>query len=42
MWEVTKTWDQTWASYPVWLTSGIELYVGVVRSPPPTQSYVLC
>jgi len=41
MWEVTRTWDQTWASYPVWLTSGIELYVGVVRFPSPTSFYVL-
>lgn len=30
MYMVTQTWDQTWASYPVWMTSAIELYLGVV------------
>ena len=28
--QVTQTWDQVWASYPVWMTSAIELYIGVV------------
>jgi len=27
---VTKTYDQTWAAYPVWLTSALELYIGMV------------
>lgn len=31
---VTKTYDQTWASYPVWLTSALELYIGMVSSLP--------
>ena len=35
LYEVTQTWDQVWASYPVWLSSGIELYLGVVRLAPP-------
>lgn len=30
MYQVTQTWDQVWASYPVWMTSAIELYVGVI------------
>jgi hypothetical protein len=30
LYQVTQTWDQTWASYPVWMSSAIELYVGVV------------
>ena len=30
MYKVTLTWDQTWHSYPVWMTSAIELYLGVV------------
>jgi hypothetical protein len=30
LYKVTQTWDQVWASYPVWMSSGIELYVGVV------------
>jgi len=30
---VTRTWDQTWAAYPVWLTSALELYIGMVCFP---------
>lgn len=30
---VTRTWDQTWAAYPVWLTSALELYIGMVSDP---------
>lgn len=30
---VTRTYDQTWAAYPVWLTSALELYIGMVSSP---------
>jgi hypothetical protein len=38
MYKVTQTWDQTWHSYPVWITSAIELYIGVVSpSLPPTE-----
>ncbi len=33
MYMVTQTYDQTWASYPVWMTSAIELYIGVVGAP---------
>jgi len=33
MYLVTKTWDQIWASYPVWMSAAIELYVGVVGFP---------
>jgi hypothetical protein len=29
--KVTKVWDMTWNSYPVWVTSACELYIGVVR-----------
>jgi len=30
MYVVTTSWDQTWDSYPVWITTAIELYVGMV------------
>lgn len=30
MYEVTTGWDQTWRSYPVWVTSALELYIGIV------------
>lgn len=29
---VLLTWDSTWASFPVWVSSGIELYIGIVRA----------
>lgn len=31
--KVTQTWDQTWAAYPVWLTTALELYIGMVCTP---------
>lgn len=34
MWKVTQTFDMVWASYLVWVTASIELYVGVVSYPP--------
>ncbi|KAE8443820.1 hypothetical protein EG329_001327 [Mollisiaceae sp. DMI_Dod_QoI] len=40
MWEVTQTWDRTWASYPVWITAAIELYVGMIcASIPATKPF---
>lgn len=33
MYEVTQVWDMTWASYPVWVSSSCELYIGVVCCP---------
>lgn len=32
LYKVDKDWDKTWEAYPVWLTSSLELYVGVVSS----------
>jgi Fungal rhodopsin domain len=32
MYRVTKLYDQTWNSYPVWITSAVELYIGMVSS----------
>jgi hypothetical protein len=30
MYKVTTSYDQTWDSYPVWITSATELYIGMV------------
>lgn len=30
MYKVTSTWDKTWEGFPVWLTSSLELFVGIV------------
>lgn len=32
LYNVTSKWDKTWEAYPVWLTSSVELYVGIVSS----------
>ncbi len=32
MYKVTTSYDQTWNSYPVWITSAVELYIGMVGS----------
>jgi hypothetical protein len=32
MYRVTTSYDQTWNSYPVWITSAVELYIGMVGS----------
>jgi hypothetical protein len=31
-WEISKTWDKIWASYPVWVWGALELYIGIVNS----------
>jgi len=37
---VTQVWDQTWHSYPVWITSAVELYIGVIcASLPATKPF---
>ncbi|KAI1006645.1 hypothetical protein K3495_g1571 [Podosphaera aphanis] len=28
--KLSQTWDQTWNSYPVWITSSVELYIGLI------------
>jgi hypothetical protein len=33
MYLCTVSWDQIWLSYPVWMMSAIELYVGIVSNP---------
>lgn len=30
MYKVNSTYDKTWLAFPVWLTSSVELYVGIV------------
>lgn len=30
MYQVTQTYDQVWASFPVWVSAAVELYVGIV------------
>jgi hypothetical protein len=32
MYQVTKSHDQTWNSYPVWITSAVELCVGMISA----------
>ncbi|CZT49072.1 related to L-fucose permease [Rhynchosporium secalis] len=40
MYQVTTGWDQTWRSYPVWITSGLELYIGIIcASIPATRPF---
>jgi len=40
LYQVTQTWDQVWASYPVWMSSSIELYIGVIcASIPATRPF---
>ncbi|KUJ10243.1 uncharacterized protein LY89DRAFT_689534 [Mollisia scopiformis] len=40
MWVVTQTWDKTWASYPVWITAAMELYIGMIcASIPATKPF---
>jgi hypothetical protein len=31
-WQISKTWDKIWASYPVWVWGALELYTGIVSS----------
>jgi hypothetical protein len=31
-WQISKTWDKIWASYPVWVWAALELYIGIVSS----------
>jgi len=42
MYRVTKEFDQTWNSYPVWITSAVELYIGMVSFSPKQQAFYLC
>ncbi|TGO13780.1 hypothetical protein BTUL_0063g00110 [Botrytis tulipae] len=30
MYQVTQTYDQVWASFPVWVSAAVELYVGII------------
>ncbi|CAD6447475.1 f5a65b85-6825-44c0-8c95-cc2709ff95ec [Sclerotinia trifoliorum] len=40
MYKVTKVWDQVWASYPVWVTAAVELYIGIIcTSIPATKAF---
>lgn len=38
MYMVLKTWDTTWASFPVWVSAAVELYIGIVRPHLPLKS----
>jgi hypothetical protein len=33
IWKVTTVWDKTWEIYPAWISSSVELYVGIVWHP---------
>jgi len=35
--QVSQTYDQVWAAYPVWVTSAIELYVGIICASVPAS-----
>ncbi|RDW58088.1 hypothetical protein BP6252_13499 [Coleophoma cylindrospora] len=40
MYLVLKTWDTTWASFPVWVSAAVELYVGIIcASIPATKPF---
>ncbi|KAN0104447.1 hypothetical protein V8E51_010192 [Hyaloscypha variabilis] len=40
MYRVTSEYDQTWNSYPVWITSAVELYIGMIcASIPATKPF---
>ncbi|KUJ19087.1 uncharacterized protein LY89DRAFT_731510 [Mollisia scopiformis] len=40
LYKVTSQWDKTWEAYPVWLTSSLELYVGIIcASIPATKRF---
>ncbi|KAJ8071814.1 hypothetical protein OCU04_002128 [Sclerotinia nivalis] len=40
MYKVTQVWDQVWASYPVWVTAAVELYIGIIcTSIPATKAF---
>ncbi|ESZ95493.1 hypothetical protein SBOR_4147 [Sclerotinia borealis F-4128] len=40
MYHVTQVWDQVWASYPVWITAAVELYIGIIcTSIPATKAF---
>ncbi|APA05340.1 hypothetical protein sscle_01g001100 [Sclerotinia sclerotiorum 1980 UF-70] len=40
MYKVTQVWDQVWASYPVWITAAVELYIGIIcTSIPATKAF---
>lgn len=28
--QISQTWDKIWASYPIWVTAALELYIGIV------------
>ncbi|KAB8301447.1 hypothetical protein EYC80_003313 [Monilinia laxa] len=40
MYVVTQVWDQVWASYPVWISAAVELYIGIIcTSIPATKAF---
>ncbi|RAL64276.1 hypothetical protein DID88_002168 [Monilinia fructigena] len=40
MYIVTQVWDQVWASYPVWISAAVELYIGIIcTSIPATKAF---
>lgn len=39
-WHLTRSWDRTWMGYPVWVSSIVELYVGIIcASVPPIKQF---
>ncbi|CAG8983868.1 hypothetical protein HYALB_00005506 [Hymenoscyphus albidus] len=28
--QISQTWDKIWASYPIWVTASLELYIGII------------
>ncbi|CZR65357.1 related to L-fucose permease [Phialocephala subalpina] len=40
LYKVTITWDKTWEAFPVWLSSSVELYLGIIcASVPVTKKF---
>ncbi|KAG9230789.1 hypothetical protein BJ875DRAFT_384378 [Amylocarpus encephaloides] len=38
--QISRTWDKIWASYPVWVTGALELYIGIIcASIPATKPF---
>jgi hypothetical protein len=40
-WEISRTWDKIWASYPVWVWASLELYIGIVSHPTSSCIYTI-
>jgi len=41
LYQVTIVYDKTWTVFPAWVTSSVELYVGIVSRPRILSSFIL-